>query len=168
VAVKSGKNLALSFILLLTFVGCPLSEGEDESQVRLSIQGNTDLLRRSLSVMLVAPGWIKGLTGRDFGTPESANYTQTFETPHSGNLRIDLLLQDSFGGHPNSGSISVDIRPDWVWDVDIAVSNRNPFYGCFGCIGSQTFALDSVYQRTPGDSLFVIWGGNSIKHPVIY
>lgn len=166
--VKSKKNLAPFLILLLSFAGCFSSEGDDQSQVRLSIQGNTNLLRRSISVTIAAPGWSKELTGRDFGTPEAANYTQTFEIPRSGKLRVDFSLRDSLGGHLNSGSVSVDVHSDWIWDINIVLGNHNPFYSCFGCIGSQSFVLDSVYQRTPSDSLFLVWGGNSIKHPVIY
>ncbi len=166
--MKSKGILSFSLMLLLASAGCNLTEGDDDSQIRLSIQGNTDLLRRSLSVTIISSGWIQGVTGRDFGTPDAATYTRIFETPHSGNLRVDFRMQDSLGGHQNSGSISLDIRPDWIWDVDFVIGSRNPYYFCFGCLGSRSFALDSVYQSTPSDSLFLVWGGNSIKHPVIY
>jgi hypothetical protein len=158
----------MSVLFSLFFACCSFFESEDSSQVRLSVQGNTGVLRRVISVSIGAPGWSRSLTGNDFGTPESPIYSQTFDTPTSGDLRISVTLRDSLGGHVNSGTVAVDIRPDWIWQLDIVLDNHNPFNGCFGCIGYKAFGVDSVYQASPGDSLYIVWGGNSIKHPVIY
>lgn len=163
---KTFANTILIFLVL--FVGCSLFESEDSSQIRLSIQGNTNVLRRVISVNITTPRWSRSLTGTDFGTPEAPNYTQTSETPNSGNLDVYVILKDSLGNHANAGSISLTIRPDWIWEVDIVLDNDNPFYSCFGCVGYRGFGVDSVYKRAPEDSLFIVWGGNSIEHPVIY
>jgi hypothetical protein len=108
------------------------------------------------------------LTGADFGYPGSPNRTQSIETPESGNLMVAVVMKDSRGGRVSSGSIMLDIRPDWRWGVDIVLSDKNPYFGCFGCVGYAAFPVDSVFQRSPDDSLYIIWGGNWIKHPVIY
>jgi hypothetical protein len=171
---KTGTDIVIdkrhvsTLILLLVFVGCFLFESEDSSQARLSIQGNTDVLRRAIFVEIRAPGWSKALTGADFGTSGAPTFTQTFETPKWGELQVQIVLRDSTGRHVNSGFVSLDIRTDWIWGIDIVLDNHNPFNGCFGCTGYRSFHVDSVYQRAPEDSLFILWGGNSIKHPVIY
>ena len=155
-------------IVVLLLSGCSLFESGDSSQVQLSIQGHTDVLRRAMKVELNAPGWSKTLTGLDFGTADAPTYTEPFETPGAGTLQVSILLKDSAGGHLNSGSIALDIRSDWRWGIDFVLSDKNPFYGCFGCTGCKVIVLDSVYRTTPKDSLFIVWGGNSIKHPVVY
>ncbi len=159
----------LTISLALLFIsGCSFFEDDDQSQVQLSIQGNSPVLRQMIHVQLTAPAWSKSLSGKDFGSAEWPNYTLPFETPKSGTLLVRVSLSDSAGQHVSSGSIALDIRSDWRWGVDIFLSNRNPTEGCFGCFGYHAFEADSIYQETPTDSLYLVWGGNSIKHPVIY
>ena len=166
-SISPARRMCMSILSLLV-AGCSLFENGDSSQVQLSIQGHTDVLRRAIKVELSAPGWGKTLTGSDFGTADAPTLTEAFETPGAGTLQVLFFLRDSTGGHLNSGSVALDIRPDWRWGIDLVLSDKNPFYGCFGCTGFKVIALDSLYQTTPKDSLFVVWGGNSIKHPVVY
>jgi hypothetical protein len=161
-------NHITTSILSLLVAGCSIFESEVSSEVRLSIQGNTEVLRRAINLQIAAPGWRKTLSGADFGSPDAPNYSQSFPTPKSGKLQVQFTLTDSLGDHLNSGDISLDIRSDWRWSIDFVLSNQNPFNGCFGCIGYASFPVDSVFQKAAKDSLFVIWGGNSIKHPVVY
>ena len=158
----------IASIALLLLTGCSLFESEDQSQVQLGIQGNSDVLRPVIHVQMTAPAWTKTLSGRDFGSAAGPNYTLPFETPKSGKLQINASLEDSTGSPVSSGSITLDIQSDWRWSVDIFLSPKNPSEGCFGCIGHHAFAVDSIYQKTPTDSLYLVWGGNSIKHPAIY
>jgi hypothetical protein len=48
------------------------------------------------------------------------------------------------------------------------VDSTNPTRLCFGCIGARAFPLAAAYQRTERDSVWLIWGGNYIRNPVIY
>jgi hypothetical protein len=155
-------------ILLLLVVGCSTFESEDSSEMQLSVQRNSEVLRRAINLEIAAPGWRKTLTGADFVAPGAPNHTQPFTTPKSGKLQVQFTLTDSTGDHLSSGVVSLDIRADWRWSVDFVLSSQNPFNGCFGCLGYTSFPLDSVFQKGVRDSLYVIWGGNSIKHPVIY
>jgi hypothetical protein len=52
--------------------------------------------------------------------------------------------------------------------VDLIHQTTNPDEACFGCVGSQVFPLAPAYRATGRDSLWVVWGGNSISDPVIY
>ena len=158
----------LVVILFLFRVGCSPVGNNDQSQIRLRIDGSIQSLRKNLTVQLITPGWQKTLRGSDFGTPEAPTYSQWFETAKSGSIQAIATLKDSTGYHTSSDTVSLDIRSDWVWDVTVVLDNRNPYYGCCGCIGYRTYRVDTVFQRSASDSLFVVWGGNSIKNPVIY
>lgn len=155
-------------IFFLLVAGCSIFESEDSSEVQLSVQGNVNVLRRAINVQIEAPGWRKTLTGSDFSSPNAPNYSQSFATPNSGTLQVKFTLKDSIGNQLSDGVISLDLRSDWRWSIDFVLSNQDPFYGCFGCIGHSSFPVDPVLQKSAKDSLFIIWGGNSIKHPVIY
>jgi hypothetical protein len=161
-------NYIAPSILLLLVVGCSTIESEDSSEVQLSLQGNSEILRQAINLDIMTSEWRKVLTGNDFAAPGAPNHTQPFTTPKSGKLQVQFTLTDSTGDHLSSGVVSLDIRVDWRWSVDFVLSSQNPFNGCFGCLGYTSFPVDSVFQKGVKDSLYVIWGGNSIKHPVIY
>jgi hypothetical protein len=162
------KHIVAPLLSLLILAGCSLFEGEDSSEVQLSIHGNSVLLRRVIQVRLTALNWVRSLDGRDFGSGEWPNYTQTIATPKIGILQVDVTLKDSANKRVSFGAITLDIRSDWRWGVDISLVDKNPTEGCFGCFGYKVFSVDSIYQRTPEDSLYLVWGGNWIKHPVLY
>ncbi len=100
----------------------------------------------------------------------------SFALPHSpewstgtaGDISVAFELRDTSGTVLSAGEVTIGLRPDWRWTVDFMTSTRDPRTLCFGCFGGQAFAIQPAY-RTPGhDSLWVVWGGNSIRHPVIY
>lgn len=154
--------------IVSSFVGCSIFDNDDSSEVQLSIHGNTETLKKVINIELNANGWNKSLNGSDFGTSNSSNYTQSFVTPKSGNLQVKFTLLDSTGIKLNAGVIYLPIKSDWRWSINFVLSKYNPFYHCFGCIGYSSFGINSEFQSTKDDSLFIVWGGNSIKNPVIY
>lgn len=44
----------------------------------------------------------------------------------------------------------------------------DPIRQCFGCFGSVAFDLLPAYRTVDHDSIWVVWGGNSISNPVTY
>ncbi len=161
------RNAAL-LLLLSALAACSLHDDEEAARVRVSVNGNAALVRRAFTVTIGGIGWSRKITGADLGAPDLPNYTPPFPTPTSGTLQVDVVLRDSTGGHFTHTSIVLDLRPDWIWEVDLVVGRVNPFETCFGCSGTKSCALDSVYQEVPGDSLYIVWGGTSISHPVVY
>lgn len=157
------KYLSLFFISII--IGC---SSEDVSELQFSIQGNTSILRKALRVEIASGGWSKTLHGADFGSLDSPVHTKSFVTPTSGSMLIRFTLSDSIRGDVDSGTITLEAKPDWRWSVDFVLSSSNPFNSCFGCLAYSAFPVDSVFQISNQDSLFIIWGGNSIKNPVIY
>lgn len=91
----------------------------------------------------------------------------TFATAQSGEVTVDVSMADAQGSIA-SGHIALPLRPDWVWGVDVTVDSTNPTRLCLGCMGVRSFALRPGAGRTVRDSLWVVWGGNSIKNPVVY
>lgn len=155
----------LSVLLILILIGC---SPEDTSEIHLSLQGNNTILRKAIKVEMTAGGLNTTLYGKDFSSPDSQLCTKTFITPTSGSIFIKFTLSDAIRGELNSGVITLNAKPDWHWSVDFQLSSENPFNGCFGCVDYKAFPIDSVFQTSNQDSLFIIWGGNSIKNPVIY
>jgi len=98
------KYLFILFIVS-SFVGCSIFENDDSSEVQLSIQGNTETLKKAINIGLNVNGWNKTLNGSDFGISNSSNYTQSFVTPKSGNLQVKFTLLDSTGINLNAGVI---------------------------------------------------------------
>ena len=99
----------------------------------------------------------------DFGTP----HTREFRTRRSGRMEMRFLLSDG-AVQVAAGSVEISLRSDWRWGVDLVVATEDPADTCFGCAGSKSFPIAPAFQRTPADSLWVVWGGNFIKDPVIY
>ena len=45
-------------------------------------------------------------------------------------------------------------------------SDPSPSY--LGLAGRQAFAIAPAFRQSERDSIYVMWGGNSIKNPVVY
>ncbi len=74
----------------------------------------------------------------------------------------------SRGGTRSTGAVRLDLEDGWRYGVQCAVQRTNPIDACFGCRGSEAFALDTALGLPPGDSLFVVWGGDPIDSPPVY
>ena len=68
----------------------------------------------------------------------------------------------------SAGTVTLPLRRDWRWNVSVQSATTDPKFECFGCLGSQAFPLIAEYQAPDRDSIWVVWGGNSISAPVIY
>ncbi|MDB4916793.1 MAG: hypothetical protein JWM95_4437 [Gemmatimonadetes bacterium] len=93
--------------------------------------------------------------------------TPDLATASSGTLRITFQLR-SAGMIMSEGDVSLDLRGDWEWGVDVRIDSLNPQLQCFGCLGARSFPVAVAARRIAKDSMWVTWGGNSIKNPVVY
>lgn len=95
--------------------------------------------------------------------------SKEFPTKSNGNMIIEFQLKTKLNKLISRGDISIPLKEDWAWTVEFWLSSINPIKGCFGCYGSKSFPiLDTNYIKVDTDSLYVILGGNSISHPLIY
>ena len=154
------KAIAIGLVLALT--ACAKSE--------VAFSFNADSAR-GLTTDLVHVRFTDGLyehtlEGRhfrkssDWGVP----HTEYFGTRDRGTLFGAVWLL-SGGDTVAAGTIDLPLKDDWRWFVSIFVADSNPMRYCFGCFGSRSF---KAAPSAPGDSLFLVWGGNSISNPVIY
>lgn len=105
-------------------------------------------------------------TGADLAGMPSGRASR--ETRTFGQLGYGFELRDSLGMLISSGTLALPLRSDWDWGIDLFVQATNPAWSCFGCSGARAFPLAAPYQTTPQDSVWLAWGGNSIRHPVTY
>lgn len=97
------------------------------------------------------------------GTPT----TPTVSTRTRGQIQISYELQAS-GQRLSQGVVVLPLREDWEWGVNIQVATADPTSLCLGCAGSRAFTLAPAFRPPGRDSIWMVWGGNSISHPVIY
>lgn len=145
--------------------GCAVA---DASRLQLGVHGNETALRPLLTVSVVAGDWSLVVSGEDIGSPGSSNWTKAFDTPTRGTLTIDVVLARPGEPALATASMALDIRRDWVWGVDIILTDTDPTEGCFGCIGHVAVAVPDALTPEVADSLYVVWGGNAIRDPVVY
>lgn len=157
----------LLWIVLATSLAAACSQGE-ESRVQFGVQGDVETLRPLLTVTATAGDWSVVVNGHEIGTPESPHHSREFRTPGTGTLRIEAVLKRPGEAVLTTGVIELEIRDDWIWGVDIFLTDEDPTRTCFGCIGYKSFAIPEGLTEEPQDSLFMVWGGNSISNAVVY
>jgi hypothetical protein len=158
---------ARAFLTLVTgffFLGCG-----DEARIGAEARLDPPLAVDMLSVTVRDGDRIWTWHGSDFrGTVESPTPgTPPRVTRTNGTLEVSFALEAS-DKTVSSGSITLPLREDWVWGVTVTAATTDPQEGCFGCFGSKAFPLAEGYRTPEGDSIWLVWGGNSISDPAIY
>jgi len=100
---------------------------------------------------------------RDNATP----HTSEISTSTRGEVEVRFRFQTG-NQILSEGTVTLPLREDWRWGVDIHAATTDPRLQCFGCFGSRAFALAADFRPVNRDSIWVVWGGNSISNPVIY
>lgn len=162
------RGSALKSVVAIALVVFLAACAGGESRVQFGVQGDVEILRPLLEITATSGDWSITVTGQEIGTAETPNHSREFETAGSGPLVVTAVLRRP--GEPvlASGSVELEIRKDWRWGVDIFLTHENPTGMCFGCMGHEAFPVPPGLTDEPGDSLFMVWGGNSISEPVVY
>jgi hypothetical protein len=107
--------------------------------------------------------------GDDFrSTRENATpHTPEIPTGTRGEVEVRFRLQTG-DQILSEGTVALPLREDWRWGVDIRAATTDPRLECFGCVGSRAFSLAAAFRPVNRDSIWVVWGGNSISNPVVY
>lgn len=91
------------------------------------------------------------------------------ETISDGTLTMWFRLEGPGGLLVSSGKVSMPLREDWRWGIGLHRFSGPPRGKAFGEVGRQSFEIiEPAYAATDSDSVWVIWGGNSVSNPVIY
>ncbi|HUF65430.1 MAG TPA: hypothetical protein VMM17_05580, partial [Gemmatimonadaceae bacterium] len=89
-------------------------------------------------------------------------------TARSGTLRVAYALVTADNDTVSAGALDLPLRSDWRYGIEIIPDSLDPARQCFGCLGSRAFALAEPYRVAASDSVYIVWGGNSIKDPVVH
>lgn len=112
--------------------------------------------------------WTVDLQPVAAGTSAGRRNGPAFDTPQKGTATVTFSVILPDGRAIATGQASVPLRGDWEWDFELMALTDDPKPTCFGCFGSKSFALPADLRSAGRDSLWLVWGGNSIRDPVVY
>lgn len=87
--------------------------------------------------------------------------TRERETRTRGELQVSFRLQAK-GETVSEGSVSLPLRRDWRWGVQVVSATSDPGLACHGCTGSKAFPLAREYRGPERDSVWLLWGGRAL------
>lgn len=90
--------------------------------------------------------------------------TRERETRTRGDLQVSFRLQAQ-GQVVSEGSVTLPLRSDWRWGVQVVSATSDPGQACHGCTGSKAFPLAREYRGPERDSVWLVWGGHGITEP---
>jgi hypothetical protein len=152
-------------ILVALVIACSKAPG---AELAVGIAGQTDLLRPHLTVFATAGRWERAWRGVDIGSEAAPTASMPVQTPASGTLVVRAVLTTADAMVLATGETQLVLESDWRWGVTVWWTNRDPALDCFGCSGRVAIAIPDELRTSPADSLYIVWGGNSIRNPVIY
>jgi hypothetical protein len=161
---------AMRSLLLASLVVVGLGCTEQRATVRALASLAPPLDMTMLTVTFREGGRSWQARGLEFTSDASlaVPHTSAWNTGTAGSMDIAFELLDSAGTVAASGQVSLELRADWAWGVQFSNVTEDPGLGCLGCSGSRAFPLAAGYRASGRDSLWVLWGGNSISHPSLY
>ena len=155
-------------LLVVLTVLC-VTAGCDRAEVLVQFRSASPVTERMLRLRITAPGETWEFKGqRDAPTPQEPYFeTGLIQTPEFGTMTVSYALCLPSGDTISAGSASVELKSDLVWAFTIMPLPSDRAHGCMGC-GSAGFPLDSAFRNSPSDSVWITWGSNSIKNPVVF
>lgn len=157
--------------------GCSVSEeAGPNAQVRFSIPDTGYIASQELLIEGSDREKSWEINGNDFGPVsfDSALWTEPFNTASSGSLDVSFEITSAHQEEIANGTFQLPLREDWEWSISFRAdsASADPLVGCLGCSGFHTFEIDttaaSPSSRSGQDSIYVVWGGNSLGNPVDY
>ena len=155
---------------LMTMLIAALGACGEEARISVSAPLMTPLALEMLTVTVRDGDRVIQWTGADFkpGRDNPTPSTPEVNTGTSGpDLEVSFSLENA-AAVLSTGTIILPRRSDWRWGVTISAATTDPAGVCFGCFGSSAFLLSEAFRAPERDSIWVVWGGNSISNPAIY
>jgi hypothetical protein len=137
----------------------------DEARVSVQYVPRAEIATLTPAIVVSTAGMRRTLSIGELGA--AGGQPIDVATPTTGRLDVEFALDDR-GAVVSAGTVHVDLRPDWAWGFRVSIDSVSPLRGCFGCAGAEPFPLGAAYRRGAADSVWISWGGNGIKHPVVY
>ena len=168
------KILIAPIFLCLCFSACSKKTTNpvpDEAKVRFAFINSISHLNVNMLKIIFNDGSsARSINGSQFFIDSSfmQYHTNWHTTPLSGSLSMNYILSDTTDDTISQGFVEIPLKADWAWQFDICPGHHNPYYYSFGVTGFKAFPINPSYCDSTTDSIFVLWGGNSIKNPVAY
>ena len=170
--MRNLKIILLGLMCFALFLTCSTSDC-DVARVRFAFyrsSATAPVQKEMLHIKFQDDRLVREAHGSDFSSePDFVTpHSKWYDTRTSGTVIVDISLVTESGDTVAVGDLSLTLRPDWYWQVDVLIRDSNPMELCIGCFGHRAFELEEAYRESATDSLHVTWGGNSISDPVIY
>jgi hypothetical protein len=160
-------RVALRRVLSLASLAALAACAGDGARVSVSYTGRPELPPSVATITIDAAGNTSTMRGAELVAQGYTVRSAELLTATKGALIVSYVLIAPTD-EQSRGSVSLDLRRDWIWGVNITIDSLDPALMCFGCFGSKSFPLPAAYRRSARDSIWMTWGGNSIRNPVIY
>lgn len=154
--------------LIVSISGCSLiNDKTNIAQVKFRLE-NTSENEEQIPVIIdfVSHEYFKTITSSDF--PDENSSIGPFRVSTSGKLAITARLINSEQEPVVTNVIKLPLHSDLQYSITVYIGSYNPMETCFGCQGSKAVSLDSILNFFATDSLYIVWGSNSIENPVQY
>lgn len=154
----------LSVLCLIGIAACA-----NDARISASAVLAPPLSKQMLTVTVHDGDRVTVWTGTDFTSMQGGvPTTKELDIGTSGpDLQLEFRLENA-GTTVSSGTVLLPRRKDWRWNLTVQADSADPRLRCFGCAGSKAFPLAEELRTPTMDSVWAVWGGNSIKHPVTY
>jgi hypothetical protein len=165
-AISRSRAIAVAFVGLTLLTAC----GGTDARISVGVQsapGVSSTAEIRYRILAGPRAWSVSFPIGQGGGP-TPQRSKDFDTPKSGTAQVSFSIMLADGRDVANGAISLPLRDDWVWSVELQTRTVDPRQGCFGCIGSKSFPLPQELRTQGADSVWLVWGGNSIEHPVVY
>lgn len=151
------KSLLGSVVLLVA--GCGETSSRISAVARLDPPLTVDML--TITARNDDRGW--SWRGPDFRSSLEwpTPTTGERETRTKGEIQISFRLEAK-GDTVSEGSVTLPLRSDWRWGVQVVSATSDPGSACHGCTGSKAFPLAREYRGPERDSVWLLWGGQAI------
>jgi hypothetical protein len=100
------------------------------------------------------------LRPREFEFPSTPRYP----TRTSGTMKVTITLTRD-GRTAAVDTLELPLKTDWIWGVAVHAAAENPMQSCIGCMGAHRQPLPADLARVPGEAMWIVWSGNSIRNP---
>jgi hypothetical protein len=151
-------------LLALVLISC----NNEDSKISAVARLDPPLAVRMLTMTLRDDNREWSWRGTDFHSSLEWPTPTTTErdTRTRGEIEISFRLEAA-GTTVSEGRVALPLRADWRWGVQVVSATSDPAKACFGCSGSRAFPLAPEYRGPDRDSVWLLWGGNSIREPAV-
>ncbi len=98
-----------------------------------------------------------GVLVADSADTSGVMYSPWVNTPDSGEIAFKFHLRDDAGSNLVSDVITMDLGPDFYWQVEIGVYDSSPCAVSTEIALCRDYTLPRAVQSTEADRLYVIW-----------